>query len=290
MESVLASSLDRFELIVIDDGTSGTCSAILHARAVEDPRIRVVRADPAQGADRSRSRALRLTAAPYVKFLEAGDVLYRHGLSILVEALDTYPEAAVAGSGWGPAPERPFPHQIEPVQGYRREFLRGAFLDGFQLLGALFRREALEAVGGPGPARTAAERRALALRILARQPIVRAAPTVAWSPGDRSGRKRTRAESLPTRTQVFRGDLGALTSPGCPLPDPERRAAIDRRLRQEGRVATRVSLRRRDPRAASSHLGECWAAAQDLGLPLRARLPLLAPVRFPSPRRGRGAR
>jgi len=110
-------------------------------------------------------------------------------------------------------------HGLEPVQGYRREFLRETFLDGFRLLGALFRREVLEAIGGPGPARTAAERRALALQILALQPIVRAAVTVAWSPADRSGRRRTKAESLPTRTESFGGDLGALTSPGCPLPE-----------------------------------------------------------------------
>lgn len=71
IESVLRQSFADFELVVVDDGsTDGTLDA---ARAVEDPRLRVVAAPANGGAAAARNLGAAEARAPWIAFQDSDD-------------------------------------------------------------------------------------------------------------------------------------------------------------------------------------------------------------------------
>lgn len=74
LDSVLGQTLDDFEVICIDDGSTDSSPEILGEYAAKDGRLKVVRQDNAgQGA--ARNRGLGMATGEYVYFLDADDEL-----------------------------------------------------------------------------------------------------------------------------------------------------------------------------------------------------------------------
>lgn len=71
IESVLAQSFGDFELLVIDDGSSD--ATVEEASGFRDGRVRVVRSDRNLGISHNRSRAVRLSRADRIKFVDQDD-------------------------------------------------------------------------------------------------------------------------------------------------------------------------------------------------------------------------
>jgi glycosyltransferase involved in cell wall biosynthesis len=71
--SVLAQSFERFELIVVDDGSCDDSLERLQAHAARDPRIRVVSQKNA-GVSAARNNGVELGSAPYIAFIDADDL------------------------------------------------------------------------------------------------------------------------------------------------------------------------------------------------------------------------
>ncbi len=70
MESLLAQTYSRWELIVVNDGSKDATAAI--ARSFDDPRIRVID-QPNGGEASARNTALRTMRGEFVAFLDADD-------------------------------------------------------------------------------------------------------------------------------------------------------------------------------------------------------------------------
>src|SRR6266436_3460386 len=85
LESVAAQSLDKLELIVVDDGSTDSTPDIL--RAFADRRLIVLRQDN-RGVSAARNAGLALARAPYIFFLDADDILLRDALLRMVTTLD----------------------------------------------------------------------------------------------------------------------------------------------------------------------------------------------------------
>lgn len=93
VRSVLDQTWDRWELIVIDDGsTDGTRNVLA---SFTDPRIQAFH-QPNAGVSASRNRALDLARGEYVAFLDADDVLPPRSLEARAEILRTRPECSFA--------------------------------------------------------------------------------------------------------------------------------------------------------------------------------------------------
>lgn len=72
--SVQAQTLEDWELLIGEDGSTDNTAAIAHAAAARDPRIRVFTSPSgAVGFHRNFARLLASTIAPYVAFLEGDD-------------------------------------------------------------------------------------------------------------------------------------------------------------------------------------------------------------------------
>ena len=77
IESVLAQRFDRWELLLVDDGSTDGSTAIARGYASAHPdRIRYLEHDQHAnlGMSPSRNVGIRASSAPYVAFIDADDV------------------------------------------------------------------------------------------------------------------------------------------------------------------------------------------------------------------------
>src|SRR5919107_4763688 len=91
IESVLAQSHLRFEIVVVDDGSTDDTAEV----AACYPGVRCVRQDN-RGLSAARNSGLRHSEGEYVVFLDADDRLLPEALATGLECLKSYPECAFA--------------------------------------------------------------------------------------------------------------------------------------------------------------------------------------------------
>ena len=97
VDSVIAQSVDDWELIVVDDGSTDRSAAIV--ADYTDPRVRLLR-QPNGGQSAAQNRGLADARGEFVLFLDADDRLRPRALQHLVDILARRPDACLAyGSG-----------------------------------------------------------------------------------------------------------------------------------------------------------------------------------------------
>jgi glycosyltransferase involved in cell wall biosynthesis len=97
IESVLAQTHSRFELLIVDDGSTDPTPGILARYAARDPRVRVVRQ---QNLDQPRAlnRGLGLARYDWVAIHDHDDLSLPRRLERQLETVAREPEARVIGS------------------------------------------------------------------------------------------------------------------------------------------------------------------------------------------------
>lgn len=162
IESTLAQTYSRFEVVVVDDGSSDNSSNI----AASYKEVRCVRQDN-QGVAQARNRGLRESVGECVVFLDSDDRLRPRALEAGLEALRRCPDAAFS-YGWCDLidAEGRFlaPSQRRTVEGdHYVALLRENVMPNPAAM--MFRREALETAGTFGAGVDGVEDYDLCLRL-----------------------------------------------------------------------------------------------------------------------------
>jgi glycosyltransferase involved in cell wall biosynthesis len=148
IESVLASSFEDFELIIVDDCSRDRTVEIAR-RYTSDPRVQIHVNEKNLGDYTNRNRAASLSRGRYLKYLDSDDYIYPHGLQIMVEMFEPFPEAAVGFCSFAQVSERPFPFQLSPRQAYQYAYFnRTHSIFSRASLSTIIRRDKFNAVGG----------------------------------------------------------------------------------------------------------------------------------------------
>jgi glycosyltransferase involved in cell wall biosynthesis len=148
IDSVLAQTYRNHEIIVVDDGSHDETAEV----AARYTGVRYVRQDNA-GLGAARNSGLRISRGDYLVFLDADDRLLPEALQIGVNGLHVNPDCAFIsghyryltadGSFWRQ-------HARPPVEADRfRELLRKNYIGMHATV--MYRRQALESVGGFDP-------------------------------------------------------------------------------------------------------------------------------------------
>jgi len=240
IESVLGQTFRDFELIIVDDGSEDS-SAEVARRYEKDSRVKVHTNVRNLGDYQNRNRAAELSRGPYLKYVDSDDLIYRHSLEIMVEAMEKYPEAALGLSHSTPEDEHPYPWRLTPEQAWRKQFLgRGCLSCGPS--GAILRRDAFYAVGGFGNWGVLGDVD-LWYRMAARWPVVLLSPGLVWW---RRHEHQEFAKDDADTAYLERGfalTMETLSSAGCPLAKRERQQAIRRAEQHHARRLLSLGIR-----------------------------------------------
>lgn len=97
VDSVLNQSLQEFELIIIDDGSTDNSLQII--RQYDDKRIKIV-TQPNAGVSSARNHGARIARYDYLTFLDADDWWDLHFLEKMKMLISAYPDAGIFSSSY----------------------------------------------------------------------------------------------------------------------------------------------------------------------------------------------
>lgn len=140
IESVLASSYQKWELIVVDDQSKDKTLEIARSYELRDPRIKVILNDKNLGDYPNRNKAASFARGKYIKYLDSDDVFYPYGLEVMVAAMEKYPEAGIGLAFFNHPTTEPLPLMLSSECSLKDHFTkRGVLYVGPS--GAIYRRD-----------------------------------------------------------------------------------------------------------------------------------------------------
>jgi len=98
LKSVISQSVTQFEIIVVDDGSTDRSLEIV--RSFSDERIKIISKENG-GVSSARNIGIQEAQFTYIAFLDADDFWESNYLEEQSKLINTYPEAAMWGVGWG---------------------------------------------------------------------------------------------------------------------------------------------------------------------------------------------
>lgn len=240
--SVRASTLEDWELIVVDDASRDRTVEVARAAAGGDPRIQI-HVNPENLTDyRNRNRAASLARGKYLKYVDSDDMIYPHGLEVMTSMMERFPRAGLGLSSQG-EDSSIFPLELSPVEAYRTHFLRRE-LFGRAPGSAIIRRSAFEEVGGFSGARYIGDTECW-LAICQSHPLVLLPRDLVWNRthGEQEKIYAWQASRLKNAQLYLNSATKALASKRCPLSPDEIRQAARKEVRESAKRILTSMLR-----------------------------------------------
>jgi glycosyltransferase involved in cell wall biosynthesis len=243
IESVLNSTLQSFELIVVDDDSSDGTLLLAQEYQSKDKRVRVF-SNPANLGDYpNRNKAAAYAEGTYLKYVDSDDIIYPHGLAAMVACMEAYPDAGVGLSAI-PDTVGPYPRLLSPYEAYREHFF-GEDLLGRAPGSAIIKRRSFESVGGFSGKRQVGDHE-LWLRIARTFSVVKMPTDLVWDRMHPLQEKHYDDEAEKAAMHDF-VRLAALHAEDCPLSKIEIAEAIARLQSNQARLYLSL-LRKRSSR------------------------------------------
>ena len=145
--SVLASTLQDFELIIVDDCSNDNTVEVARKYEKIDIRVKVYVNEKNLGDYPNRNKAASYAKGKYIKYVDADDYIYPNGLEIIVNQMDLNPEASVGLFSLPQNLHKPFPILLNPKEAYEYNFF-GPGLFHKAPLSAIFRKASFDEIGG----------------------------------------------------------------------------------------------------------------------------------------------
>ncbi len=147
IQSVIDSTYKHWELIIVDDQSKDNSVEIAKSYQIKDDRIKVFVNENNLGDYPNRNQAASYAKGKYLKYVDADDKIYPHGLEQLVYYMEQFP---TAGYGLCSLPQdefKQYPFQLNQAQAYERHYLQQPLFHKAPL-SSIIKKEAFNAVGG----------------------------------------------------------------------------------------------------------------------------------------------
>ena len=246
IESVLASTLTDFELIIVDDGSKDKTVEIAKNYAEKDSRIKVFVNEKNLGDYHNRNKAASYATGKYLKYLDSDDLIYPYGLAAFVNGMESFPDAAVGITSNVGQEEQPFPFVLLPAEAYQYNFYKAGLFD-IGPSGLIFHTARFREAGGFSGKRYVGDTE-INLKLAAKWPLVRmAASLIFWRQheGQEIVRGLNSTGYLELQLPMYKE---AFSKPECPLPDDKKKAIIQYHKKIAARQIMKIVLQKKDPK------------------------------------------
>ncbi len=242
IESVLSSTFRDFELIVVDDGSSDRTVEIARSYEKKDGRVKVYQNEKNLGDYHNRNKAASYASGRYLKYIDSDDMIYPYGLQVYVEAMEKYPDTALAVSSRNDIPMEPFPIYLSSVKAYNRHFFEYGILD-YGPSGVMIRRSCFEECGGFSGKRYVGDQE-LWLKLAARHPVVELPPSLVFWRQHEGQEFKLGLDGIDKGYFMMNLPLirEALADPACPLTDGQKQSILKLRNKQYVRTLVKHAL------------------------------------------------
>ena len=208
----------------------------------KDARIKVYVNDQTNLGDYpNRNKAASYAKGKYIKYLDADDFIYPHGLEIMVHTMEQFPKAALGISQKVVEDVKPYPFLMQPKETFTREFLMRGVL-GLGPTGTIIRRDVFEKLGGFTGTRYIGDTE-LWYKIALTHPVVKIEDElIFWRQHDDQEITKGQ-ESFFYLENTFKLKLNTLNNKELPLEAPVRQAALKKLTHRFSRNIARLFLK-----------------------------------------------
>jgi glycosyltransferase involved in cell wall biosynthesis len=144
IESILASSYENFELIIVDDCSSDSTVKIAMEYKERDKRINLISNKKNLGDYPNRNHAAEFAKGEYLMYVDSDDKILQNGFERCIKVMQSYPDAGIGMRLLGNPCE---PFYVNAKDAIKENFFKKATLfigPG----GTIIRRSFFEAIGG----------------------------------------------------------------------------------------------------------------------------------------------
>jgi len=177
IESVLNSSLQNFELIVVDDCSTDHTVEVIKKYSENDSRISFFVNEFNLGDYPNRNKAASYAKGKYLKYVDSDDIIKPEGLKTMVDAMELFPKAAFGFSQLN-NPDINTPYSLTGEEALRKHFLGGGLLQAGPST-SIISTQAFRELGGFSGKRFISDYEAWLLLCL-EHPVVIFSPDLIW--------------------------------------------------------------------------------------------------------------
>lgn len=248
IESVINSTFSNWEMIIVDDQSKDKSLHIANQFAQKDSRIRVYKNETNLGDYPNRNKAASYAKGKYIKYLDADDLIYPHGLEIMVKTMEAFPEAALGISQEVAEDFAPYPFQMLPLETFRREYLQRGVL-GLGPTGTIIKRDIFEKLNCFTGTRYIGDFE-MWHKIAMYYPVVKMVPGLSfWRRHDDQEISKGQ-ESMFYLENAYKHNLKILNNPDNPLLESEKELAIKTIQKRFGRDLLSLLFAQKQPKKA----------------------------------------
>lgn len=226
IESVIASTYQNWELLVVDDQSKDRSVEIAEAIAKKDPRVKSIINKKNLGDYPNRNMAASLAKGKYLKYVDADDMIYPTGLEIMVSGMEQFPEAKWGLSSLPQDKFKMFPFMLTGEEAYQRHYFQEQLFHKAPL-SAIIRKDFFDEVGGFTGRRYLGDFEMW--HILANNsPVVLMAQGVVWYREHEEQEMQNNRTDFSIPFKYVKCSEEMLLKPECPLSDIDRKKALNK--------------------------------------------------------------
>jgi glycosyltransferase involved in cell wall biosynthesis len=224
IESVRASTYQNWELIIVDDGSKDNSVVIANKYAEEDIRIKVHVNKNNLGDYPNRNQAEAYAKGKYLKYVDADDMIYPHGLELLVYYMEHFPEAGYGLCSLAQDKFNIFPFELNPEEAYQRHYFQQQLFHKAPL-SAIINRIVFEKAGKFSGKRMLGDFEMWHVLSQKHNVVLMPQGIVWYREHDEQEMSLHRSDPMePFKYMLLAGDL--LASDNCPLNENEKQKAL----------------------------------------------------------------
>lgn len=148
IESVIVSTYQNWELIIVDDQSKDKSVEIAQSYAAKDDRIKVFINEINHGDYPNRNKAATYAQGKYLKYVDADDKIYSYGLERLVYYMEQFPKAGYGLCSLKQDIAEIYPFSLSPEMAYQRHYNKNMSLFDKAPLSSIIKTSAFKQVGG----------------------------------------------------------------------------------------------------------------------------------------------